>query len=218
MKEIQLRRKICALKLKPNTKLVLIGITFFVDWDSWSGPVSAKDVSKAMNIGESSVRRAFKELQELKLISRKAQIRQSANGKELHHRASTVLNISEINKSTTPPVNMEPPPPYQYELTKEPPVRMEPPPPVRMEPPPPVRVSYNNNKGLQQRITIEEDQQITEAQAEVIEELRASGMSEEVIARALKASKNLDKKLQYRRRQEARSTRVETSYNAYKPF
>ena len=68
MKEIDVRRAIHKLDLKPNTKLTLLGILCFVKWDSFTGQVSAKDISKEMNINERSVKRALKELIELGAI------------------------------------------------------------------------------------------------------------------------------------------------------
>ena len=109
MTEHDIRVRVYALDLKPNTKLTLLGVMCFVNWDTWSGPCSARDVSKKMGINERAVKRALKELTELNLISRRAQ-RRSLNN---HHRAVTVVNVSVImrgdNKTLPPSDNMTPP-------------------------------------------------------------------------------------------------------------
>ena len=101
MTEHDLRVRVYALDLKPNTKLTLLGVMCFVNWETWSGPCSARDVSKKMSINERAVKRALKELTELNMISRSAQ-RRSLNN---HHRAITVVNVSVIMRG----VNVSPP-------------------------------------------------------------------------------------------------------------
>ncbi|QDP59388.1 MAG: hypothetical protein Unbinned2299contig1001_5 [Prokaryotic dsDNA virus sp.] len=96
MNEIDIRRKVYSLPLKPNTKLTLLGVLLRVNWDTLEGQVSSNDVSKDMNMKASSVRRAFKELVELGYISRTAQRRESPKGTVYHHRAVTVLNINMV--------------------------------------------------------------------------------------------------------------------------
>ena len=92
MKEIDVRRAIHKLDLKPNTKLTLLGILCYVKWDSFTGQVSAKDISKEMNINERSVKRALKELIDLGLLTRSAQRRNETQ----HHRAMTKVNVELI--------------------------------------------------------------------------------------------------------------------------
>jgi hypothetical protein len=101
MTEHDIRVRVYALDLKPNTKLTLLGVMCFVNWETWSGPCSARDVSKKMSINERAVKRALKELTELNMISRSAQ-RRSLNN---HHRAITVVNVSVIMRG----VNVSPP-------------------------------------------------------------------------------------------------------------
>jgi DNA-binding Lrp family transcriptional regulator len=96
MNEIDIRRKVYSLPLKPNTKLTLLGVLLRVNWDTLEGQVSSNDVSKDLNMKASSVRRAFKELVELGYISRTAQRRESPKGTVYHHRAVTVLNINMV--------------------------------------------------------------------------------------------------------------------------
>jgi len=102
MLEHQLRCAIYArTDLKPNSKLALLGVLAVVDWQTWQGPCSAKDVSKRMGMAEPSVRRAFKDLTELNLISRVAKLRETESGKTHHHRAVTKLNVEAIMSDST---------------------------------------------------------------------------------------------------------------------
>jgi len=114
MNEIDIRRKVYTLALKPNTKLTLLGVLQRVNWKSLQGQVSSNDVSKAMNMSASTVRRAFKELIELGYISRTAQRRESPKGTAYHHRAVTSLNIdliiensNEVSSESTKGVSSE---------------------------------------------------------------------------------------------------------------
>ena len=97
MTEQDIRVRVYALDLKPNTKLTLLGVMCFVKWDTWSGPCSAKDVSKKMAMNERAVKRALKELTDIGMIKRSAQ-RRSANN---HHRAVTEVNVSLIMRGVT---------------------------------------------------------------------------------------------------------------------
>jgi len=108
MKEIDVRRAIHKLDLKPNTKLTLLGILCYVKWDSFTGQVSAKDISKEMNINERSVKRALKELIDLGLLTRSAQRRNETQ----HHRAMTKVNVELITGTVTtrPPSVIKTPP------------------------------------------------------------------------------------------------------------
>ena len=97
MTEHDLRLRVYELDLKPNTKLTLLGVMCFVKWDTWTGPCSAKDVSKKMAMNERAVKRALKELTDIGMINRIAQ-RRSANN---HHRAVTEVNVSLIMRGVT---------------------------------------------------------------------------------------------------------------------
>ncbi len=101
MTEHDLRRRIYALELKPNTKLTLLGVLACVNWQTWSGPCSSQDVAKRMGMDARTVRRAFKNLVELNLIHRVAERRETANGKGHHHRAQTTLNVKLIMSGVT---------------------------------------------------------------------------------------------------------------------
>ena len=92
MKEVQIRAAIYSLTLKPNTKLTLLGVLSVVDWKTFSGPCSSRDVGKRMSMKETSVRRSFKELNEMGLIRRSA----SRRAADQHHRAVTYLEVQAI--------------------------------------------------------------------------------------------------------------------------
>ena len=92
MKEVEVRTAIYNLTLKPNTKLTLLGVLSVVDWKTFSGPCSSRDVGKRMSMKETSVRRSFKELNEMGLIRRSA----SRRAADQHHRAVTYLEVQAI--------------------------------------------------------------------------------------------------------------------------
>ena len=102
MLEHQLRCAIYARTgIKPNSKLALLGVLACVNWETWSGPCSSKDVAKRMGMDDRTVRRAFKNLTELNLIHRVAERRETVNGKVHHHRAQTTLNVKLIMSDVT---------------------------------------------------------------------------------------------------------------------
>jgi DNA-binding IclR family transcriptional regulator len=92
MKEVEIRAAIYRLKLKPNTKLTLLGVLSVVDWGTFSGPCSSRDVGQRMSMKETSVRRSFKELTDMGLIRRSA----SRRAADQHHRAVTHLEVKVI--------------------------------------------------------------------------------------------------------------------------
>jgi len=168
MTEHDIRRKIYALELKPNTKLTLLGVLDIVNWQTWQSQCSSKDVSKRMSMKDTSVRRAFTELVKLGLISRVAERRETVNGKVHHHRAVTRINIKAImgsqtlaHNELTPLAHIEPPlahiePPLAHsELT----------PLAHSELTPTLIMSYNTTEGTTEeynRETTEETQQTSQ--------------------------------------------------------
>ena len=108
MTEHEVRQAIYGRELKPNSKLTLLGVLDIVKWGVWESKCSSKDVAKRMKMRETTVRRAFKDLIELNLISRVAQRRETVEGNAYHHRAVTRLNIKEV-MSDTPLAHNEPP-------------------------------------------------------------------------------------------------------------
>ena len=169
MTEHDIRRKIYALELKPNTKLTLLGVLDIVNWQTWSSQCSSKDVSKRMSMKETSVRRAFTELVQLGLISRVAERRETADGKVHHHRAVTRIHIKAIMSSQTLAHN-ELTPLAHSELTslahKEPPLaHSELTPLAHSELTPTLIMSYNTTEGTTEeynRETTEETQQTSQ--------------------------------------------------------
>lgn len=154
MTEHDIRRKIYALELKPNTKLTLLGVLDIVNWQTWSSQCSSKDVSKRMSMKETSVRRAFTELVQLGLISRVAERRETADGKVHHHRAVTRIHIKAIMSSQTLAHN-ELTPLAHSELT----------PLAHSELTPTLIMSYNTTEGTTEeynRETTEETQQTSQ--------------------------------------------------------
>ena len=163
MKEIDVRRAIHKLDLKPNTKLTLLGILCYVKWDSFTGQVSAKDISKEMNINERSVKRALKELIDLGLLTRSAQRRNETQ----HHRAMTKVNVELITGTVTtrspsviktPPSDILPLPPSDIVT---PPSDILPLPPSDIVPLPPSDIvtpntTKDNNKGYTTEVSTEE--------------------------------------------------------------
>jgi hypothetical protein len=73
MKEYDLRKAILAEpKLTANEKLVLFGMMIRLDWNSFSGCVSASNVSELISLNIRSVRRSISSLKEKKVIKRKS--------------------------------------------------------------------------------------------------------------------------------------------------
>ena len=71
MREVELRRAIMRLRgLKPNDKLVLLGIKDCVNWETMCGMVTAVQLSEALGMPQRSVSRALKSLHELGFIRR----------------------------------------------------------------------------------------------------------------------------------------------------
>ena len=135
-----MRRAIHKLDLKPNTKLTLLGILCFVKWDSFTGQVSAKDISKEMNINERSVKRALKELIDLGLLTRSAQRRNETQ----HHRAMTKVNVELITGTI---------------ITRSPSVIKTPPSDILSLPPSDIvtpNTTKDNNKGYTTEVSTEE--------------------------------------------------------------
>ena len=173
MKEIDVRRAIHKLDLKPNTKLTLLGILCYVKWDSFTGQVSAKDISKEMNINERSVKRALKELIDLGLLTRSAQRRNETQ----HHRAMTKVNVELITGTVTtrsPSVIKTPP----SDNTTLPPSDIVPLPPSDIVTP---NTTKDNNKGYTTEVSTEES---NEEQVR-LERLLSYGVTPENAERAI---------------------------------
>ena len=181
---------------------------------------------------ETTVRRAFKDLIELNLISRVAQRRETVEGNAYHHRAVTRLNVKEV-MSDTPLAHNEPPLAHS-ELT----------PLAHSELTPTLIVSYNttgvttednnrettedNNRETQSSHSSEPDQQ---SKAEEVEVLVDEGKypqhvidyakdNDHTLERAQEIMDNVRRKLEIRRAREksgANHNRPTTAYNP-KPY
>lgn len=239
MTEHEVRQAIYGRELKPNSKLTLLGVLDIVKWGEWESKCSSKDVAKRMKMRETTVRRAFKDLIELNLISRVAQRRETVEGNAYHHRAVTRLNVKEV-MSDTPLAHSEPPlahsePPLAHsELT----------PLAHSELTPTLIVSYNttgvttednnrettedNNRETQSSHSSEPDQQ---SKAEEVEVLVDEGKYPQhvidyakdnghTLERAQEIMDNVRRKLEIRRAREksgANHNRPTTAYNP-KPY
>ena len=92
LREVDLRLAIMKLKLTPVQKLVLLAILQKVDWSTFAGVVSSKDVSDTLNQNKRSVRRAITELKELGYIMRSSHKLES----KLNSKAKTQIIISKL--------------------------------------------------------------------------------------------------------------------------
>ena len=232
MTEHEVRQAIYGRELKPNSKLTLLGVLDIVKWGEWESKCSSKDVAKRMKMRETTVRRAFKDLIELNLISRVAQRRETVEGNAYHHRAVTRLNVKEV-MSDTPLAHNEPPLAHS-ELT----------PLAHSELTPTLIVSYNttgvttednnrettedNNRETQSSHSSEPDQQSKAEEVEVlvdegkypqhvIDYARGTGHT---LERAQEIMINKQRKLEIRRAREksgANHNRPTTAYNP-KPY
>ena len=247
MTEHEVRQAIYGRELKPNSKLTLLGVLDIVKWGEWESKCSSKDVAKRMKMRETTVRRAFKDLIELNLISRVAQRRETVEGNAYHHRAVTRLNVKEV-MSDTPLAHSEPPLAHS-ELTplahNEPPLaHSELTPLAHSELTPTLIVSYNttgvttednnrettedNNRETQSSHSSEPDQ---ESKAEEAEELFVeedegkypqhvidyARGADHTLERAQEIMDNIQKKRELRRAREKNGSNHNRPTTAYNP-
>ena len=142
MTEMELRRAILKLKLKANSKIVLVALLLRLDWNTWSGLCSASDVADELTGDKRMVNRAFKDLIDQDIISRVAQ----RKSERQHYRAFTRVNVSLIlglAKAKSSPDKDQAP-----SVTVTHPSDM-------VSPPPSVIVTDNSTKDDQLRITTE---------------------------------------------------------------
>jgi DNA-binding Lrp family transcriptional regulator len=96
MKEYEVRKLIMRSKdLNASDKLVLLAMILKVDWETFQGRVSAREISKLISTGERSVKRTLSKLINLGIISRESK-RISYNQNEP---ALTTLHIDKIDTS-----------------------------------------------------------------------------------------------------------------------
>jgi len=106
MTEYEVRLSAYSLKLTPAVKLVLLGVISRVNWDTWCGEISFRDLSSRMNVSASSVRSALKKLNDQGLIKITHQTTTTKSGSMAYKRSLVQLNIDQIkgasNLDTTP--------------------------------------------------------------------------------------------------------------------
>ena len=96
MTEHEVRIAAYGLKLSPAVKLVLIGIISRVNWKTWTGEISFRDLAQRMNVSASSVRSALKKLNEAGLITIKHNTTTTTNGKNIFKRSTIIVNVDSI--------------------------------------------------------------------------------------------------------------------------
>jgi len=226
MTEMELRRAVLKLKLKANSKIVLVALLLRLDWSTWSGLCSASDVADELTGDKRMVNRAFKDLIDQNLISRVAQ----RKSERQHYRAFTRVNVSLIlslaKMKSSPDEDQTPTVMVTHPSDK-----------VTL--PPSVIVTDNSTKDNQLRITTEittkDNQQSSEpdqqSKAEEVEVLVDEGKYPQhvidyakdnghTLERAQEIMDNVRRKLEIRRAREksgANHNRPTTAYNP-KPY
>lgn len=129
MNEHEVRIAAYGLKLSPAVKLVLIGIISRVNWKTWTGEISFRDLAQRMNVSPSSVRSALKKLDDAGLITIKHNTTTTTNGKNIFKRSTVIVNVDSIvgvSRIDTPPVSRIDTPPVSridtplYQITAHP--------------------------------------------------------------------------------------------------
>ncbi len=113
MKEFDVRRAIGLDEtLTTAQKYTLIMLCTRLDWHTWTGQVSARDIAKVSSQGERQVKRHLASLKKAGWLERLVELRSDVP--RLHHKADTRLNV-ELVKSildgrpqTTPPTEIKP--------------------------------------------------------------------------------------------------------------
>ncbi len=96
MKEYEVRKLIMrAENLNASDKLVLLAMILKVDWESFQGRVSAREISKLISTGERSVKRTLSKLMNLGIISRESK----RVGHNQNEPALTTLHTDKIDTS-----------------------------------------------------------------------------------------------------------------------
>ena len=106
MTEHEIRLAAYALKLSPAVKLVLLGVISRVNWETWRGEISFRDISARMNVSASSVRSALKRLNEAGIIKVTHQTAVAKSGATIYKRSLVELNVDQIkgvSNLDTPP-------------------------------------------------------------------------------------------------------------------
>ena len=120
MNEHEVRLAAYALKLSPAVKLTLLGVISRVNWETWRGEVSFRDLAQRMNLSASSVRSSLKKLNEAGLITSRLNATTTAAGKQMFKRTVVDVNVKIIlgvSNHDTPPVSNHDTPPLSIRDT-----------------------------------------------------------------------------------------------------
>ena len=97
MKEHELRLYILKSDLTSTEKLVLLGICLRLDWSTWKGQISAKQISGLVNITLRTSKRTIKALIDKKVIKRSS----TRIGEHMNTAAFTEINLRYFTKNDT---------------------------------------------------------------------------------------------------------------------
>ena len=92
MRAIEVLRVVLGLDLSPADKLTLMAIIHSINWETWRGQVSIKQLSGMSRVSSASTKRALASLTEKQLISRERHTTRYGEAS-----AVTVVNIENIN-------------------------------------------------------------------------------------------------------------------------
>lgn len=113
MKEFDVRRAIGLDEtLTTAQKYTLIMLCTRLDWHTWTGQVSARDIAKVSSQGERQVKRHLASLKKAGWLERLVELR--SDTPRLHHKADTRLNVELVKiildgrPQTAPPAEIKP--------------------------------------------------------------------------------------------------------------
>ena len=113
MKEFDVRRAIGLDEtLTTAQKYTLIMLCTRLDWHTWTGQVSARDIAKVSSQGERQVKRHLASLKKAGWLERLVELR--SDTPRLHHKADTRLNVELVQSildnrpQTAPPAEISP--------------------------------------------------------------------------------------------------------------
>ena len=92
MRAIEVLRVVLGLDLSPADKLTLMAIIHSINWETWRGQVSIKQLSGMSRVSSASTKRALASLTEKQLISRERHTTRYGEAS-----AVTIVNIENIN-------------------------------------------------------------------------------------------------------------------------
>jgi hypothetical protein len=92
MRAIEALRVVLGLDLSPADKLTLMAIIHSIDWETWRGQVSIKQLSGMSRVSTASIKRALASLTEKKLIDRERHMTRYGEAS-----AVTIVNVENLN-------------------------------------------------------------------------------------------------------------------------